>query len=93
MQQSQIRLVLESIAANIRLRRDALQITQEELAYRTRLHINQIQNVELAKSNPTITTLLILAEALETNLGALLRKRKFTKPQRGRPINQKKASP
>lgn len=54
-----------------RLRRE-MGSTQEEVAERSGLHANYIGDLERGQRNPTLMTLLVLAEALDTSLSELL---------------------
>jgi len=54
-------------------RRYALGISQEELGHRCGLHRNYIGYLERGETNPTVLTLLALAEGLECRPSDLLR--------------------
>jgi len=54
------------IGGRISLRRKELNLTQEVLAEKTNMSINQISNIENNKSVPTVETILKLCEVLKT---------------------------
>ena len=60
-------------AANVRKRRQALGLTQEELAERLKKHKPYVSEIENCKRTPWLPNLAIFAEALETTPSALLR--------------------
>lgn len=57
----------------IRVRRHLLDISQEELAYRSRLHRSYITDLERGVRNPSLTTISRLADALRISLADLFR--------------------
>lgn len=59
---------IQEIALVIRKRRDALGLTQQELATRSSVHLRSICNLEGGKGNPSIDTLLKVAEVLRLEL-------------------------
>lgn len=54
-----------AVGERIREWREALEIGQDVLAERSGLSISQIKRIEAGKANPTVTTLQVLAKALE----------------------------
>lgn len=54
-----------AVGDHIREWREALEISQDVLAERSGLSIRQIKRIEAGKANPTVTTLQVLAKALE----------------------------
>ena len=64
--------ILIEFAANIRNRRYSLNLTQEQLAERANFHVNYIGGIERSERNPSLTSLLALAGALECYAGDLL---------------------
>ncbi len=56
------------IGENVRSRRTALGLTQEELGERLGLHRTAIGAIERGRTSPTITTLRLIAEALGMRL-------------------------
>lgn len=58
-------LLLRAAASEIKLRRATLGISQEELAFRAAVHRSFMTKVELAESQPSLTTLFRLAAGLE----------------------------
>ena len=61
----------ERFAANLRLARTKVGISQEELGYRCELHRTEISLLERAGREPRLSTIAKLAGALETTPGAL----------------------
>lgn len=59
------RKVLSEFAAKVRRRRNALGITQEELAEKADFHVNYIGGIERATRNPSLTSIVTLAKALD----------------------------
>lgn len=65
--------LLEAFAAELRARRGALRLSQEELAHRAAVNRTYIAKLELAQNQPTLSVLHRLATALEDELPGLLR--------------------
>jgi transcriptional regulator with XRE-family HTH domain len=57
--------ILSDFATKIRSRRLQLGITQEELAEKADFHVNYIGGIERSTRNPSLTSIVILAKALE----------------------------
>jgi transcriptional regulator with XRE-family HTH domain len=53
------------ISIIIRKKRDQIGITQQDLADRSGIHLRSINNIEGGKSNPSLDTLLKIAEVLK----------------------------
>ena len=64
--------LLAVLAENLRRHRHALGISQEELAHRCGLHRTYIGSIERQERNVTLSSLEVLAEALETDVPRLL---------------------
>jgi transcriptional regulator with XRE-family HTH domain len=60
------------LAANVRARRKALGLSQEDLAERARIDRTYVSGVERATRNPTVKVVARLAKALETTSAGLL---------------------
>jgi len=60
------------IGKNVRFRRKQLGISQEELAFRARLHRTYVSGVERGIRNPTVLIVGKLAKALRVEPAALL---------------------
>jgi transcriptional regulator with XRE-family HTH domain len=60
------------LAQNLRARRAALGISQEELADRAGLHRTYVGSIERCERNISIDNIEKLADALETTVAALL---------------------
>jgi len=56
----------------VREQREALRLSQGELAHRTGLSQRRIWEIERAKTSPQLVTWLRLAQGLETRLGDLV---------------------
>lgn len=61
-----------SLGAVVRNFRLELGITQEELAWRARLHRTYVADIERGARNPTLRTVVCIAAALEVSLTSLL---------------------
>ena len=59
------------IGRNVKARREALKLSQEEFADRAKLHRTYVSGVERGVRNPTITVLEKFAKALDVPIGAL----------------------
>lgn len=57
--------ILIEFARKVRLRRYELQLTQEQLAERANFHVNYIGGIERSTRNPSLTSIVALANALE----------------------------
>lgn len=57
--------ILIDFAKNVRNRRHAQELTQEELAEKANLHVNYIGGIERATRNPTLETIVSIARALK----------------------------
>jgi transcriptional regulator with XRE-family HTH domain len=62
----------------VRRRREAQDISQEELADRAGLHRNYIGYVERAEANATVTSVIKIARALKLRPSELLREMKWS---------------
>ncbi len=63
------------LATNLRLTRQAKDLTQEELAHRTGLSMRYVGAIERARVSASVTVLGKLAEALEVDPCALIKQR------------------
>ena len=63
--------MLERLAERVRVLRDARGMTQEKAAERAKLDVKHWQDVEAARTNPTVATLIGLARALGVSVGQL----------------------
>jgi transcriptional regulator with XRE-family HTH domain len=57
--------VLLEFAKKVRLRRYELGLTQEQLAERADFHVNYIGGIERGERNPSVESVVALANALE----------------------------
>jgi transcriptional regulator with XRE-family HTH domain len=64
--------ILMDFAKKVRSRRYQLELSQEQLAERADFHVNYIGGIERAERNPSLTSLVTLANALEVDLSDLL---------------------
>jgi transcriptional regulator with XRE-family HTH domain len=64
---------VEQFAANLRARRSAAELTQEELGRLTDLHPTEISRLERAMREPRLSTIVRLARALGISASELLR--------------------
>ena len=63
-----------AIVHNIIKQRNKLKMTEEELAYKSRINIKTIREIEFGEYEVNDVILHRLAEALETNVGILTKK-------------------
>lgn len=63
----------DKFAGNVRKRRLALGLTQEDLAERLKKHKPYISEIENGKRTPWLPNLALFADALETTPSALLK--------------------
>lgn len=63
---------LQKLGDRIRKLREDKGYSQETLGYKANLHRNYISSLELAQKNPTYTTLIKLAKALEVTVVDLI---------------------
>lgn len=66
--------ILVRFAANVRNRRHELSLTQEQLAERAGFHVNYIGGIERAERNPSLTSLVAIADALKCLIQDLVTK-------------------
>lgn len=64
--------VLVEFAAKVRNRRHALALTQEQLAERADFHVNYVGGIERAGRNPSLTSLVALANGLQCSVKDLM---------------------
>lgn len=64
--------ILLEFARRVRKRRYELELTQEELAEKGGFHVNFIGGIERATRNPSLVSILKLAEALKISAKNLL---------------------
>lgn len=57
-------------------RRTRLDMTQRELAARSKLHVNYVCGIERGDRNPTVLVLTRIAETLDTEVWSLLKEAK-----------------
>jgi transcriptional regulator with XRE-family HTH domain len=65
--------ILRAFGQALRARREALELSQDELAFRSEVHRTYISELERGLKNPSITTLQKLALALKTTKTELVR--------------------
>ncbi len=64
--------ILIEFATKIRQRRHILSLTQEQVAERANFHVNFIGGIERAERNPSLTSLITLANALNCSIIEIL---------------------
>ncbi len=64
--------LVEAFAAELRARRSALNLSQEELAHRAGINRTYIAKLELSQNQPTLSVLLQLSTALNNELPELI---------------------
>jgi transcriptional regulator with XRE-family HTH domain len=65
--------ILRAFGQALRAQREALDLSQEELAFRSEVHRTYISELERGIKNPSMTTLQKLAVALGTTKTALVK--------------------
>jgi transcriptional regulator with XRE-family HTH domain len=65
--------VLSAVGIRARRRREELGLTLREVALNAGLSVPYIANLEKARGNPTLDTLVRLSEALDVQLAEMLR--------------------
>jgi transcriptional regulator with XRE-family HTH domain len=66
--------ILKKLGDNIRARRNALEISQEELSFRADLHRTYIGAVERGEKNISFKNLYKIAKALDISISELTKK-------------------
>lgn len=61
--------ILKRIGQNLRRIRQEKNMSQQELANTADIELSQVHRIETAKINPTVTTIVLLAEALGVRAG------------------------
>ncbi len=61
-----------AFGAAVRLRREELELSQEALGYKAKVHRTYVSDVERGARNPTVKVIWKLADALETQPSVLL---------------------
>ena len=64
--------LLKALAAEVKARRGALQISQDELAFRSGLSRTFLGKIEIAQNQPSLTALFKLADGLQVGPDELL---------------------
>lgn len=64
--------LLKALAAEVKRRRLALEMSQEDLAFRADVHRTFVGKIEVGQTQPSFTVLFHLAQALETDVLDLL---------------------
>ena len=64
--------LIKGLGEHIRSLRLELGISQEELANEADIPLSQVGRIERGETNPTISTLHVIAEALKTDLKTLV---------------------
>lgn len=65
--------IVRAAAAEIKARRGRLDISQEELAFRSDIHRSFVAKLEVGRSQPSLAVLVRIAEALEMDAGDFVR--------------------
>lgn len=75
---------LRAFAAAIRQRRTELGLTQEDVAYQSRVSVRHYQKLEAGGTDPRLTTLYALAKVLKTTAQRILDKAEELNPRPSR---------
>jgi len=73
MRKAQDERVVKAAAAEIKARRGRVAISQEELAHRADIHRSFVARLEVAQTQPSLSVLIRIAQALETDPAELVR--------------------
>lgn len=63
----------EIVGRNVRLRRQARGLTQEQLAFEAQLDLTYVGGIERGRRNPSLLVMVRLADALGVNLADLIK--------------------
>jgi transcriptional regulator with XRE-family HTH domain len=66
--------LMQALAIEIKVRREQLGFTQEDLAGRAELDRPYISLIEVGKKQPTLSVLLRIAQGLDLSLGVFMRR-------------------
>ena len=61
-----------AFGAAVRIRREELELSQEALGYKAKVHRTYVSDIERGARNPTVRVIWKLADALETQPSVLL---------------------
>ena len=76
----------EMVGARIRDIRTRNRITQEQLAEKMGISAKYLSSIERGKENPTLNTLIRLAEGLDVDLGEVFRDLQMEDPEKRREL-------
>lgn len=62
---------MKAFGANLRKIRKAKKWTMKDLAFEADVELSQVHRIEIGKINPTLTTILLLADALKISAAEL----------------------
>ncbi|MEI7594140.1 MAG: helix-turn-helix transcriptional regulator [Bacteroidota bacterium] len=62
---------IETFAIHLKLLRQELGITQNQLAFEAGISLSQIARIETARINPTLSTIFAIARALDVPLASI----------------------
>ncbi|MBL8922824.1 MAG: helix-turn-helix transcriptional regulator [Myxococcaceae bacterium] len=78
-------LLIRYIAGNVQKLRDERGLAQEQLAERADMHVTYLRKLERGSVNPSVRSLVAVAEALEVPLESLFLPSIRRPPRAGRP--------
>lgn len=78
--------LIEALALEVKVRREELALTQEDLAGRMQMDRPYISMIEVARKQPTLSVLFRLAQGLDLSLSALMERveKRYAKTLRAR---------
>ena len=76
----------EMVGAKIRDIRTGKRMTQEQLAEKMNINPKYLSSIERGKENPTLNTLIRLAESLDVDLGEVFRNLEMEDPTKRREL-------
>ena len=63
------------VGGNVRTLRKAAGLTQEQLAFEARMDLTYVGGIERGRRNPSLLVMVRIADAVGTEVGALLKRR------------------
>lgn len=85
MNQARLHTLLRYVAANVHRLRVARAFTQERLGELAEMDVRHLQRIERGTVNPSVGSLLALADSLSVSLETLFEPAELPPPRRGRP--------
>ena len=86
--------LMEALALEVKVRRDELGLTQEDLAGRMQMDRPYISMIEVARKQPTLSVLFRLAQGLDLSLSVLIERveKRYSRARKARKALAKQAN-